>query len=1056
MFDANSALANNYKFNGEIESSDNANNDLFGKSISICGNSFAAGAPNEGSAGTNAGAVYVFNTVNSGKNWVQESKIVASQPVSGQAESDHFGNCVSLDGNTMAISSPGDKTSYNVTNTGSVEIWDRSVDISGNNVWRFTTKIVPASNEGIRFAAGNESVSLDQNYLVVGHKSHTGTGDHPEGAALVYKRVGSTWTRIQTIRAPGILHSRVAGNNSFAETVVIRGKYLVVSFQNYSTSANTKTGRVVVYKKDDVSELYELDAILEPTNDLPNQQFGYAIDITNVENGTPRIGLTSRDNPYHTVYIFERSESTEGVGSWIAINSLPSYVIPSIRDNTNYGAIVRIDGNNLIVGEHGFDDGVITNNGKIYHYEFNEDTSVWNPKEQYRGDIAALEHNFGFGLDISHDDENYMIVGAPGKTDGNGNQKGISRAFARPKILGNYATNAGFLSEKSIKVHDSDFYQKFSYVVKVARNLSQWKEPFDKLIHAAGFKYFGEVLMVIQAVRAVLGDDNPDTTVGIGDDTLVYPNSYSASPAFRRTFSSMPGVQPGYIGIEDIGLLIEAIASTFGIVGVARTNRDAKLSLKSATQNGGLIDISISEPGHGYPSVPAITLSGDGSGATATATINSKGEVNKVIISGPHNSFNTEGLSTDSGRSPGTYNNITTGGTRSSGSGTGGEVTIVVDSNKDIHSITSTTAGSGYEIGEIITIPGSAVGGGGSFTFTVASVGTGYQIGGTLIAIQTLAQENADDGLSGDNQIVASTIGKLNSTSLGLDLVGLNKKEYVTTPVIRISSPDARGTDGLPLSTNIQAAATLTRDTTTKRITGFTITNPGYGYLNDATIKIESHTAKRAPDYMHKKIIPANHDIEIKGTLAENSYFERKNIMSITEYDLRVAAKTNSVGNAFYINNIESSSSLILLRGSRHRFSQSHPSNEGHPLRFSRGVDGAHENAVEFSGNITEVGIPGQEGSYTEITIPEDAPPTIYYYCQNHSGMGGSFNIFGRNMAKENPAFLGQKKFQGNYQIYMFDEVIIEDIYNSTADGTSINNINAQASLSDAITNKTL
>ena len=1055
VFDPSSAITNNYKFSEVIESSDNANDDLFGRSISLSGNTFAAGAPKEDSGGSQAGAVYVFNTKNSGKNWVQESKLVSGQPVTGQRQDDNFGRCVSLDGNTMAISAPGDKTIHNVSSTGSVEIWDRSVDISGNNVWRFTTKIIPAADEGIRFAAGNESVSLSQGYLAIGHRGHTG-GDHPDGAVLVYKRVGSTWTRIQTIRAPGVLHSRASGNNDFGETVVLKGKYLVVSFQNYSTSANSKTGRVVVYKKDDVSELYELDAILEPTNDLPNQQFGYAIDITNVANGTPRVALTSRDNPYHTVYIFERSVSSAGVGSWIAINSLPSYVIPSIRDNTNYGAIVRISGDNLIVGEHGFDDGVITNNGKIYHYQFNNDTSVWNPKEQYRGDIASVEQNFGFGLDASDDsDENYLIVGAPGKPDGTGSQKGFVRAFRRPRQSGNYATNAGFLSEKSIKVHDSDFYQKFSYVVKVARNLSQWKEPFDKLIHAAGFKYFGEVLMVIQAVRAVLGDDNPDTTVGIGDDTLVYPNAYSASPAFRKTFSSMPGVQPGYIGIEDIGLLIQAIASTFGIIGVARTNRDAKLAIKSATQNGGLIDISIAEPGHGYPSAPTITLSGDGSGATATAVINSKGEISRVVIAGGHNSFNIAAIASDSGRVAGTYTNVTTGGSRSSGSGASGVVTIVVDSNKNIHSITSTTDGSGYEIGEIITIPGSAVGGGDPFTFTVASVGDGYQVGGTLISVQTLAEVNADDGLTGDNEIVASKIGKLNSTVLGLDLVGLNKKEYVSTPVVRISAPDALGADGKPLATNVQASAALTRDPTTKRITGFTITNPGFGYLNDATIKIESHTAKRAPDYMHKKIIPANHDIEIKGTLPETSYFERKNYIPITEYDVRVAPRVDGSGNAFWLNNVESQT-LSLTRGTTHRFFQNHPSNDTHVIQFSRGSDGLHAEKIEYTTNITYVGTPGLEGAYTEIRIPEDAPETLYYYCINHQGMGGILNISGKNQAKENPAFLGQKKFQGNYQIHMFDEITIEDIYNSTADGTSINNINTQASLSNAITNKTL
>ena len=1056
-YDPRSAIAANYKFSEIVESSDNANNDLFGKSVSISGKSIAVGAPNEDSNGTDSGAVYVFTTADNGKTWAQEAKIVSTTTDADvNFVGDHFGRCVSLNGNTLAIGAPEDETTHGVAGTGSVEIWDRSVDINGNNIWRFTTKIIPGASDGINFAAGNESISLDKDYLAISHVDYAASG--PRGAVVLYKRTGSTWNKLQTITAPNVLNSGASQNHGFGETVVVRGKYLVTSFQNYSTPSIAKTGRAVVYLKNEITGQYELDNILSPSNDIANQTFGYAIDITNVENGTPRIALTSRDNPYHTVYIFERSENAVGISSWVAINSLPSYVIPSIRDNTTYGIIVRISGDNLIIGEQGFDDGVITDNGKIYHYEFNTDTEVWQQKEQYRGDTTVVNHNYGFAIDISHDEYNYLAVGAPGKIDGTGNQKGFLRTYDRPAFAGNYTTAAGFLSEKSIKVHDSDFYQKFSYVVKVARNLSQWKEPFDKLVHPAGFKYFGEVLMVIQAVRAILGDDNPDTTVGIGTDTQVYENAYSASPAFRRTFSSMPGVQPGYIGIEDIGLLIQAIASTFGIIGIARTNRDAKLAMKSVTQNGGLIDISIAEAGHGYPSVPAITLSGAGSGATATATINSKGEVDRVIIAGGHNSFNIGGIATDSGRVPGTYTSVTTGGSRSSGSGASGVVTIVVDSNEDIHSVTSTTAGSNYEIGEIITIPGSAVGGGDSFTFTVASVGTGYTIGGTLVGIQTLAQENADDGLTGDNEIVASKIGKLNSTSLGLDLVGLNKKEYVTTPLVTISAPDALGADGKPLTTNVQATATLTRDVTTKRITGFTITNPGFGYLNDATIKVESHTAKRAPDYMHKKIIPANHDVEIQATLSENSYFERKNYIPITEYNVRVASKSgDAVGNAFWLNNVEAPV-LTLTRGATYRFLLDHPSNSNnaHPFEFSRGPDGIHANGLAYAVNITAVGLPGTDGAYIEFKVSENAPNLLYYYCSNHTGMGNTLNIFGKNMAKENPAFLGQKKFQGNYQIHNFDEITIEDIYNSTADGTSINNINAQASLSNAITNKTL
>ena len=952
LYDAKSAFAPNYTERNIIESSNNGDNDLFGKSVSVSGDSFAVGANKEDSAGNNAGAVYVFTTVNNGTTFTEEQIILPAITDSDTNDQfDQFGFCVSLDGDTLAIGAPKDETVLGSGNTGSVQIWNRSVNASGNNVWNFTTKILPPS-AGERFAQGNESVSLSGNYLAVGHESFDDDiGTVAKGAVIVYKKAGSTYTVLQTIRPPATLNSGINSGKGFGETVVLNGDYLVASFQDYSTASISKTGRAVVYKKDAITGLYVEDGILSPANDRNNQQFGYAFDITNVENGTPRLALTSRDNPYHTVYIFERGQQSvagAAIGenqSWHPINSLPSYVIPSIRDKTNYGVIVRISGNNLIIGEEGFDDGAITNNGKIYHYEYDDVLQIWSAKEQYRGDRTVANANFGHAIDLSDDDKGYLIVGAPGKPFGVNTLKGFVRTYTRPALSGTFTTSAGFLSEKNIRVHDSDFYQKFSYVVKVGRNLAQWKEPFDKLIHPAGFKYFGEVLLVLQAVRNVLGDTAPNTTIGVGEDKDVYENSYSASPAFRKTLSSMPGVQPGYIGIEDLGLLIEVITSSFGIIGVARSNRNAKIAMKTVSSNGGLSQISIPARGHGYPSVPGITLGGDGSGATAAAEINSRGEVINVVITGGHNTFNISGIAADDSRTAGTYTAVTTGGSRSSGSGVNGQVTIVVTdggsaaTNGVITSITSTTTGSGYNVGETITIPDSVLGNGGgaAITFSVASVGTGYTVGGTTTTIQTLAQECADDSLTGDNEIVINKIGKLNSTTLGLDLVGLNNKEHTSTPTITISAPDARAYDGKPLSSNIQATATLTRNSTTGHITGYTITNPGNGYLNDATIRVQTTTQKHVPDYIHKKIIPANHDDNIIAALPENSYFERK------DYEV-----------------------------------------------------------------------------------------------------------------KESSAFLGQKKFRGNYQINTFSNIAIEDINTTTDDGTAINKLNIQAHLSDAIKETTL
>ena len=63
-------------------------------------------------------------------------------------------------------------------------------------------------------------------------------------------------------------------------------------------------------------------------------------------------------------------------------------------------------------------------------------------------------------------------------------------------------TNAdGFLSDKKF-IQDSYYYQQFSYVLKTGKNVSDWKNAFTRLVHPAGFIFFGEVSIFIQLLTS--------------------------------------------------------------------------------------------------------------------------------------------------------------------------------------------------------------------------------------------------------------------------------------------------------------------------------------------------------------------------------------------------------------------------------------------------------------------------------------------------------------------------------------------------------------------------
>ena len=111
--------------------------------------------------------------------------------------------------------------------------------------------------------------------------------------------------------------------------------------------------------------------------------------------------------------------------------------------------------------------------------------------------------------------------------------------------------------------------------------------------------------------------------------------------------------------------------------------------------------------------------------------------------------------------------------------------------------------------------------------------------------------------------------------------------------------------------------------------------------------------------------------------------------MSVTRTFTVTVVSTDS-GNKYFIDGVQQDT-VNLAEGGTYKFDQADSSNSNHPLRFSTTSNGTHSGGTEYTTGVTTNGTPGSSGAYTQITVAESAP-TLYYYCTNHSGMGGQAN----------------------------------------------------------------
>ncbi len=168
-----------WEYRQKLIGDDSQRYDNFGHSVAVGESAILAGAFNEDSAGTDAGAAYLFERDVNGV-WRQSAKLVAEES-EGQ---DRFGFSVAVEDSIAAVSARDDDDSG--TNAGAVYVFERNAEGS----WRQRAKLVPPDDSANAYFGW--SIDLHGDRLAVGAKGDSQAGSSA-GAVYLYRKSGVDW-----------------------------------------------------------------------------------------------------------------------------------------------------------------------------------------------------------------------------------------------------------------------------------------------------------------------------------------------------------------------------------------------------------------------------------------------------------------------------------------------------------------------------------------------------------------------------------------------------------------------------------------------------------------------------------------------------------------------------------------------------------------------------------------------------------------------------------------------------------------------------------------------
>ncbi|HPF41595.1 MAG TPA: FG-GAP repeat protein [Phycisphaerae bacterium] len=349
--------------------------------FSVCavsGDTAIIGAPQEDNAGgVDAGAAYVFRREFG--VWQEVAKLTADDA----AEQAEFGNAIAIEGDTAFIAahdrSPG----------GGVYVFRETDGVWGQIALLTATDTVSVDDFG-------RSVALVGDTIFVGAPRTRNQDGFFEGAAYVFREVNGVWTQTAKVEASDASRTAEFGFSIAADAGVL----VVGAFQHREN--NITSGAAWVFEEDQ-GGWSQIQKILPP-NPEQNDRFGVSVGV---HAGTIAIGASGEDFSGHlesgAVYLYQKPG-----GLWHVSATLAS---PADQSSDFFGGSLAIL-NDTIVVSMSPNTAQLLNGSSVIFQRIN---NGWRQVSWIDAFDGAYNDDFGWPVAM---DGNVLVAGAPGDDDG--------------------------------------------------------------------------------------------------------------------------------------------------------------------------------------------------------------------------------------------------------------------------------------------------------------------------------------------------------------------------------------------------------------------------------------------------------------------------------------------------------------------------------------------------------------------------------------------------------------------------------------------------------------